>query len=73
MISLTCQCCHHIQEFVDSEAAFKAGWDAPPHFTGYVACDLCPGAFVVMGITANHTVAHEQWKQHGRPTEFQIP
>ena len=70
---LTCQCCGFSQEFKDAEEAFKIGWDAPPHFTGYVCCNLCPGSFVVLGLTYRHTKVHEIWKAHGRPKEFQIP
>lgn len=67
---LTCQCCGHSATFADGEAAFSAGWDAPPRFTGYVACDLCPGSFVVLGWTALHAAAHERWTREGRPASF---
>ena len=70
---LTCECCGFSAEFVDGEEAFQAGWDSPPHFTGYVCCNLCPGSFVVLGCTQRHTEAHERWKTEGRPKEFQIP
>jgi hypothetical protein len=70
---LKCQCCGFSQEFENGEAAFKAGWDCPPHFTGYVCCDLCPGSFVVMGCTDNHKPAHEMWAKEGRPKDFEIP
>ena len=72
-MKLKCQCCGFEATFQDGEAAFVAGWDAPPHFTGYVCCDLCPGSFVVLGITHRHAAAHEHWKQVGRPAEFEIP
>jgi len=49
-MKLKCQCCGFEQQFDSQEAAFQAGWDAPPHFTGYVACNLCPGACLVMGL-----------------------
>lgn len=72
-MELTCQCCGFKKEFPDGEAAFQAGWDAPPHFTGYVCCDLCPGSFVVLGCTEKHTAAHEKWKAEGRPMDFVPP
>ncbi len=72
-MELICQCCGFKAEFADSEAAFEAAWDAPPHFTGYVCCSLCPGSFVVMGLTELHKEAHERWKKEGRPAEFEIP
>jgi hypothetical protein len=67
---LKCQCCGIEQEFADGEAAFQAGWDAPPHFNGYVACNLCPAVCVVMG--ASHAKAHAYWEAHGRPQEFDV-
>jgi len=73
MVNLTCQCCGFTQEFVDGEEAYKEGWDAPPHFTGYVACNLCPGSFVVLGQTNKHKDAHERWAREGRPEDFEIP
>jgi hypothetical protein len=72
-MTLTCMCCGFTQEFIDGEEAFETGWDAPPHFSGYVACDLCPGSFVVLGITHQHDKAHECWAKFGRPSEFEIP
>ena len=50
-MKLKCQCCGFEQEFDSREAAFQAGWDAPPHFTGYVTCNLCPGVCIVMGLS----------------------
>ena len=73
MIKLTCECCGYTQEFIDGEEAFQVGWDAPPHFTGYVCCDLCPGSFVVLGITERHEHAQQCWAIYGRPKEFEIP
>jgi hypothetical protein len=67
MIALTCDCCNFEQEFTDPEEAFHAGWDAPPHFTGYISCAICPITFL-FGV--DHTVIHEQWKIDGRPEEF---
>ena len=67
-MKLKCDCCGFEQEFPSNEAAFAAGWDAPPHFSGYVSCDLCPGSFVVLGCTHLHTDAHEKWKVEGRPS-----
>jgi hypothetical protein len=72
-MELKCQCCGFIKEFQDGEEAFLDGWDCPPHFTGYVCCDLCPGSFVVLGCTSKHAETHERWLKEGRPTEFQIP
>ena len=72
-MQLTCECCGFTQDFADGEEAFKAGWDCPPHFTGYVCCNLCPGSFVVMGCTHKHQAAHDKWAKDGRPSEFQIP
>lgn len=72
-IILKCACCGIVKAFADGEQAFREGWDAPPHFTGYVCCNLCPGSFVVLGQTHLHARAHEKWKVEGRPAEFQIP
>jgi hypothetical protein len=72
-MKLKCQCCGFEQEFTDAEAAFQAGWDAPPHFTGYVSCDLCPGSYVVLGQTAKHASAHARWAKEGRPRQFELP
>ena len=57
MMKLKCMCCQFEQEFAGAEEAFDAGWDAPPHFTGIVCCDLCPASFVVMGCTHEHAAA----------------
>jgi hypothetical protein len=73
MLELKCDCCGFEQAFADAEAAFRAGWDAPPYFTGYVSCNLCPGSFIVMGQKHLHTPEHERWKVTGRPQEFEIP
>jgi hypothetical protein len=70
---LTCQCCGFTEVFNDGEVAFQQGWDAPPHFTEYVCCNLCPGSFVVLGQTARHKAAHDKWALEGRPEEFEIP
>lgn len=67
-MKLQCMCCGIEEEFADGEAAFQAGWDAPPHFTGYVACNLCPAVCVVMGAT--HHIAHALWAKEGRPKEW---
>lgn len=70
-VELTCDCCGHTETFSGLDAAFEAGWDAPPFFTGYVGCNLCPGAFIVMGIAEEkHGEVHERWKREGRPEEF---
>ena len=68
MMKLKCQCCGIEAEFVDGEVAFLAGWDAPPHFTGYVCCNLCPAVCIVLN--ASHAKAHAHWKEHGRPESF---
>lgn len=73
MIKPKCACCGFEQEFEDGEAAFQEGWDALPYFTGYECCNLCPGSYVVLGITHEHRRAHEKWQREGRPKEFQIP
>lgn len=65
---LKCQCCGIEQEFADGEVAFRAGWDAPPHFTQCIVCNLCPATCIVMGL--RHTKAHALWKREGRPEEF---
>jgi hypothetical protein len=76
MVRLKCNCCGFEQEFEDNEAAYRAGWDAPPHFTGYVACHICP-AVCVIALSGDpnfknttHIHAHDHWKEHGRPEEF---
>lgn len=70
ILELTCGCCGITQEFENGEEAFEAGWDAPPHFTGYIACNLCPAAFIVMRQTVKHDSVHAQWDRDGRPSEF---
>lgn len=69
-MKLKCQCCGHEAEFADGEAAFDAGWDAPPHFNQHVCCNLCPAVCVVMG--AGHTKAHAHWAKEGRPDDFTL-
>lgn len=70
---LTCQCCGFSKEFKDGEDAFNEGWDAPPHFTQVICCNLCPASFIVLGITDKHSPAHAKWRTEGRPSEFSIP
>lgn len=72
-MTLTCDCCGFSQEFIDGEEAFEAGWDAPPHFSQYVSCNLCPGSWIVLGEIHKHGPAHDKWRREGRPKEFQIP
>jgi hypothetical protein len=67
---LKCQCCGFEAKFTDGEAAFEAGWDAPPHFTGYVCCNLCPAVCVVLRLP--HEAAHAMWAREGRPVEFSV-
>lgn len=56
-MKLKCDCCGFEREFASANDAFQAGWDAPPHFTGYVTCELYPAAFVVLGRTREHAHA----------------
>jgi hypothetical protein len=70
VITFTCVCCGHSQEFVDAEEAFNEGWDAPPHFTGFIACSLCPASFIVSGQTAKHNEVHARWGREGRPDNW---
>ena len=42
----------------------------PPHFTGYVTCNLCSGVCVVMGLS--HDKAHDYRQKYGRSTEFTL-
>lgn len=71
-MDLKCECCGFRKEFKDGQEAFDEGWDAPPYFTGYVCCNLCPGAFVVLGTTHKHQAAHEKWEKEGRPEKFSL-
>jgi len=70
MITLTCECCNISEDFIDLEKAFDKGWDAPPHFTGYICCNLCPASFITMGQKYKHIPIHEKWNKEGRPSEF---
>lgn len=72
-MTLKCDCCGFVGEFADGEDAYRAGWDCPPHFTGYVSCNLCPGSYIVLGETYLHEPDHERWAIGGRPAEWQIP
>lgn len=56
--------------FDDGEAAFRAGWDAPPYFSQYVACSICSGSFIVLNIREMHDQAHDRWQRDGRPASF---
>lgn len=56
MLDLTCECCGK-QASLEPEAAFQAGWDAPPYFTQVVACPNCPSSFVVTG--RGHECTHD--------------
>jgi hypothetical protein len=69
-MNLKCQCCGVEKDFPDGEAAYRAGWDAPPHFTTHVCCDLCPAVCVVL--RASHAKAHALWEKEGRPSEFTV-
>lgn len=70
MIRLTCDCCGFSEHFQDGQDAFEQGWDAPPYFTGYVGCNLCPGSYIVLGRTDRHAPLHEKWNREGRPEAF---
>jgi hypothetical protein len=70
---LTCECCGFSREFATGEEAFRAGWDAPPHFTQFVTCNLCPASFLALGIAEKHRAVHEKWARDGRPDEFEWP
>jgi hypothetical protein len=65
-----CDCCGFEQDFPDGEAAFHAGWDAPPYFTGYISCNICPAVCSPVFKLATHDKAHAYWAEHGRPAEF---
>lgn len=68
-----CDCCGHTADMKDGEEAFEKGWDAPPHFTGYVTCNLCPASTQFMeGGWARHAPIHEEWAKNGRPEEFSV-
>ena len=67
MIKLTCDCCNFSQEFKDGQEAFEKGWDAPPYFSQYISCNLCPGSFIVLGKTSLHNAEHKRWEEKGRP------
>jgi hypothetical protein len=75
-ITLTCECCGFSQQFKDTNEAFRAGWDAPPHFTQVICCDLCPSSGIVLSTMQGkpkdsmHQKAHAHWREHGRPEEF---
>lgn len=66
---IKCVCCGVERDFEDGEAAFQAGWDAPPHFS-HTSCDLCPGVCAI-GMDTHHK-AHAHWKEHGRPATFEV-
>ncbi len=67
-VELTCMCCGFTQHFKDGEEAFDLGWDAPPHFRGYVSCDLCPGSLIVLNKIDVHGSTHARWQREGRPS-----
>ena len=69
-MKIKCQCCGLEQEFADGEQAFQAGWDAPPHFSQVVCCNLCPASGIAMGVS--HNKAHKHWERHGRPADFNL-
>ena len=69
MIRLKCDCCGYSEEFESSRESFDKGWDFPPFFTGYMACDLCPAVFAIgfAEPTKEHLDAHAKWSEIGRP------
>lgn len=69
-MKLVCDCCGFEQEFKDAEEAFQAGWDGPPHFTGFVVCSICPAVCVVLH--KGHLLAHALWAAEGRPAEWSM-
>jgi hypothetical protein len=70
---LKCMCCGFEQDFLDAEEAFQKGWDAPPHFTGYVACNLCPASIlIIIDGPERHAQVHKRWAEGGRPDDFSI-
>lgn len=77
MVKFKCLCCDHEQEFRDAEEAFRAGWDAPPHFTAVQPlCDLCPAAPIALKGLAHarhrHAESHARWAREGRPKEYEL-
>lgn len=66
---LKCECCG-FEADLEPNAAYQAGWDAPPYFTMVTTCPLCPSAHVLHGDTWRHAAAHAQWERTGRPAEF---
>lgn len=79
-IVLTCACCGYQQRFKSFEDAFQAGWDEPTHLPSWpVSCHLCPGVMTLpkeaggIGfIPAWHREQHQEWKEKGRPAEFDL-
>ena len=69
-VKLKCECCGFEREFEDREEAFEEGWDAPPHFSQFVTCELCPSAPLVLGHKEEHDKAHARWEREGRPATF---
>jgi hypothetical protein len=72
MLCLKCMCCGFERDFLDAEDAFKKGWDAPPHFTGYVACNLCPASTLILEGPEGHAGVHRRWAESGRPDDFDV-
>ncbi len=70
MITLKCECCKFERQFTDLEEAYKEGWDAPPHFTGYISCNLCPAVCNPKVLNLPHHKRHAEWVRNGRPKEF---
>ena len=69
-ITLKCQCCGIEREFTDGDEAFAEGWDAPPHFSQYICCELCPAVCIILG--ESHDIAHARWREKGRPADFSV-
>ena len=45
---VTCEGCGAVGQFDTPEAAFQAGWDAPPHFTVITCCPNCSAAEILI-------------------------
>lgn len=45
---ITCEGCGIVGEFDTPDAAFEAGWDAPPQFTVVTCCPNCSAAEILI-------------------------
>lgn len=62
MLDLTCECCGK-QASLEPEAAFQAGWDAPPYFTMVTVCPRCPSSRFIMGEECTHDWTDERYQE----------